>query len=311
MAQAPKFIFDLPKFDQAHSPIADIMLPAQNKEVSTENILNHTSLPQNEPFFLVAHDMSSENTPFHKHDFYEIIYVQKGPVTNLIEQEEIYMFTGDIFIMNKESVHALKASNPEAVIINICLRDAFFAEGIFHEFLTDKNPLSNFLRNENGRHYLFYPLAHHPSIRSIIQQIIHEYISTSYQKSFTLLALLLLLLAELAKCEEYSFHGIDKKTLSILDYIENHYADTSLKDIAHVFNYSEAYLSRFIKKHTGLSVSTIITHKKLYHAYEALSQTTYPVEMIAHQVGYKSTSHFYKVFQKHYDKTPDEVRQKH
>lgn len=44
------------------------------------------------------------------------------------------------------------------------------------------------------------------------------------------------------------------------------------------------------------------------YAKQLLEQTTLPVKQIAQQVEYENVSHFYRLFEKYYGKTPKEVR---
>lgn len=71
------------------------------------------------------------------------------------------------------------------------------------------------------------------------------------------------------------------------------YATITLKDIAEHFNYTEYYLTKFIKTHTGQNASRLLIEMRLSKACELLVETNSYVEEIAYKVGYKSSGYFY------------------
>ncbi|MNC57951.1 Xylose operon regulatory protein [compost metagenome] len=121
---------------------------------------------------------------------------------------------------------------------------------------------------------------------------------------------MLLLLADLTERGTYSYHGIDDRTLEILNYISSNYKDISLDSIAHKFNYNSSYLSRYIKQNVGKPLSTLLNEIRMNKASQLLSDSSISVHSIAEELGYKSYSHFHKVFKEWFNTTPNEYRQK-
>ena len=98
----------------------------------------------------------------------------------------------------------------------------------------------------------------------------------------------------------------------ILQYIEDNLDNEnfSVKDLASNAGFSRSMLHRKLKKLTGKSASELITEKRLSRAKELLEQDVATASEIAYQVGFNSPSYFNKVFKKHYNISPGEVRRK-
>jgi AraC-like DNA-binding protein/TolB-like protein/Tfp pilus assembly protein PilF len=98
----------------------------------------------------------------------------------------------------------------------------------------------------------------------------------------------------------------------ILQYIEDNLDNEnfSVKDLASNAGFSRSMLHRKLKKLTGKSASELITEKRLSRAKDLLEQDVATASEIAYQVGFNSPSYFNKVFKKHYNISPGEVRRK-
>lgn len=259
---------------------------------------------------IVIIDRRMSTSVFHKHDYFELVYILKGEIKNCFENKEVFMKAGDLCIMNRETTHALDSYDSEVTLVNICIPLYLFQKGTYCDFYQNDNFVSEFLRGETKENYLYFPL--HTSIRygELMEKILIE-VSETKGETFSLVALVLLLLCELSKEKEFSFMGIDKTSYDILKYIDKNYKDVSLKKIAQEFNYSENYVTRMIKARTGIKASKIIRDLRMQHACELLKESGLNVEEIAESVGYKSYTYFYKAFKKTFHITPSEYRHAH
>lgn len=102
----------------------------------------------------------------------------------------------------------------------------------------------------------------------------------------------------------------DAQAQQILAFIQEHYTDStfSLTTIADEFRLSEKYISRFIKKQTGLNYSTHIEQLRMEHARSLLVTTHMTVEEIALASGYEHKNTFYKAFKRYFDCVPNDLR---
>ncbi len=100
-----------------------------------------------------------------------------------------------------------------------------------------------------------------------------------------------------------------KKILQCIeDNLDNE--NFSVEDLAKNAGLSRSMLHRKLKKLRGKSASDLITKIRLTRAKELLEQDVATASEIAYQVGFSSPSYFNKVFKKHYNISPGEVRRK-
>ena len=82
----------------------------------------------------------------------------------------------------------------------------------------------------------------------------------------------------------------------------------SVEDLAQNAGLSRSMLHRKLIKLTGKSASDLITEKRLIKAKELLENNVATVSEIAYKVGFNSPSYFNKVFRKHFNLSPGDVR---
>lgn len=85
----------------------------------------------------------------------------------------------------------------------------------------------------------------------------------------------------------------------------------SLESIAKKFNFSSSYISKLIKKDTGMSFNEIINTKRLNYARELLrKEMDLSINEISEKVGYSSQHYFSRIFKQTTGLTPIEYRNK-
>lgn len=95
-----------------------------------------------------------------------------------------------------------------------------------------------------------------------------------------------------------------------IDYIENHYPDTSLsvKSICTYLGMSEVHFTTLFKRTEGTTPGEYINRYRIERAKELLSETDMNIQAVTNAVGYLSTRTFDRVFKKYTGKTPKEYR---
>ena len=96
--------------------------------------------------------------------------------------------------------------------------------------------------------------------------------------------------------------------LKVLAYIETHYVDGTLTDLAQQMHYDLHSLSREIKRKTGKTYTQLIQEKRLAQAAFLLRNTDRNVSDIAVAVGYENISYFHRIFADAYGKSPKHYR---
>lgn len=110
-------------------------------------------------------------------------------------------------------------------------------------------------------------------------------------------------------CEFVSNRQSRTDVQEIAQYIqENYHENIYLESIADHFGLSYKYLSHKIKDYLGIPFQHYLTNLRVSRAKELLTSSDKPVSTVAREVGYESTSTFYRVFKKSEGITAGEYR---
>jgi len=94
----------------------------------------------------------------------------------------------------------------------------------------------------------------------------------------------------------------------VLRYIEENYRTGSLTEIAEELHYDLYWLSREIKRRTGMTYKELLQEKRLTQAAYFLKHTSLHVDEIGDAVGYSNLSYFHRIFQVKYGMSPKKYR---
>jgi AraC family transcriptional regulator, melibiose operon regulatory protein len=292
------------------------------QEVYVFNLSFDSSITPVEDNIVIWQQLPAAYVPIHIHHYIEMIYVYQGSCTVVIDKDEMCLTEGAIIIIDKNTPHTVKDISPSDIIIDIKLKHDFLSSGFLSRF-TNKSIISQFLidslinkRRENN--FLYFPLENGSKIVGIMEQIMCEYFDKDFVSADMINAYLFILLTELIR---HANSTTDKKTdqmtqndvivLDFLKFIEDHYKDCTLTDIAAYFRYHPNYISAVLKKATGKSFKELLQNQRLNKAALYLSNSDLPIPEIAEEVGYSSVSFFYKKFNEVFDQTPKEYRENH
>ena len=102
--------------------------------------------------------------------------------------------------------------------------------------------------------------------------------------------------------------GREERIVDIMKYVQNHYYDVTLEDLAESFNLSKPYLSRYIRQKSGMTFQEAVKKARLKRARKMLKESNQTEESIAETVGYETVEHFNRLFKKTYNMTPGQYR---
>ena len=99
--------------------------------------------------------------------------------------------------------------------------------------------------------------------------------------------------------------------MQIQSYIQaNYQTQISLNDLAGRLYLSTAYLSKYVKKHLGLTFMEYLNNVRLFHAVDELMYSRKNVTRIALDNGFPTSSAFTKAFKESYGESPSEYRKR-
>ena len=304
--------------------VMDVLLAAYtitNDNKITQSLKTHideqTFILENMDISFIRH---ARYTPafWHKHDFFEIIFVQHGTCINHILNRSIPMKTGDICIMAPDVTHSLSAFHDEDYITNILIRKSTF-EHSFFGLLDSDTILSVFFKHTfyqtSEIPYLLFHTGNDPVLTDLIER---AYTECGQQKRYkkqmvnTLLSLFFInLFRRHEQHTEFSnihLNSADENLMYILRYMQANYKTVSLKELSTLFNYSERQLQRIIQNATGHTFIENIQNQKMKLASELLIHSTLSISEICERTGFQSSNNFRKIFFKRFNMTPSEYR---
>lgn len=243
-------------------------------------------------FYIKKH--TSTQTPyFHKHLFYEIIYIHKGRCVQFFpDRSEITLYEKQLALIPPDAIHAIDKSKDNVVFkINV--------------------PRETFERCIKGTGLDFLPaevkILGHADERA--QELICAMMCEDFYRRENWLTAaekyLSLLFIALSR-SECAVDDILQERLN--KYFSLGLKDASLAGFAKFSGYSTGYAGRYIKKVFGKGFSQLLAEERIRVARRLLTETELSVESIALETGYTNTSGFYKLFCNTYGMTPADFR---
>lgn len=266
---------------------------------------------QNKEIFVSKHN---RYTPMfaHRHAFFEFAYVVEGSCIQCFNNKEIMIHQGQMTIIPPYSTHAIGVFD-DSIVINICVKRQVF-EMVFNSILRYSNMITDFFARSlylyQQADYMILDTENDRDLQNIMLQIVAQSLD---KKPFDHVIMISLLLYWFGKMLQNHEDGIDipslpyqnnEKILEIITYIEGHFQEVTLKELASKFSFSEGYLSRLIKKNTGKSFTDLILDIKFDKAINLLETSRQPIMEISYLAGFESVEHFNRSFKKRFQMTP-------
>ncbi len=252
----------------------------------------------------------------HTHDFFEFKYVLKGNATVFFNDQALTMKKSDFCIISPNTMHQTFIFDSETIMINFTIR----RESITHSFcriFLERNFISDFLmieniENRNSTNFLYIKTnedVHIENLAFLTYKNCSQRNSSNYSPLITEsgIELILLKLATNYSTTQLPYEKIyskNRKIYNILTFIRKNLSEITFKELSKEFNFSEAYLSRFIKKQTGQTFSEILKTYRLYEAAELLRNSKLSIMQIMQKIGYSGKTYFYDIFYEKHGMTP-------
>ena len=253
---------------------------------------------------------------FHKHNYFELVYVYHGSCINEFNNSKLKLDQGDILLLNPFIVHRLYTLKEDDYIFNIQIPTVVFEHKIslllidnpiFHHFF-----MENLYQNIGIDRFLYFTNNHNLEIHQSIQIVIKEYFTKLSGYHSMIEAQLIYLFGLLSRQNQISFpknkNVAGYLILDIISRINQHHQNVSLAELADETGYSKEHLTRTLKKYTGKSFSTLLQECRMNMAAVYLQTTNMPIQIIAEKIGLHDISYFYRIFKEFYGMTPTQYR---
>lgn len=251
--------------------------------------------------------------PEHTHDYVEIVYMCRGTTTHVVNGTKIELMTGEILLLGQNALQEIMPAGERDIAVNFIVRPEFFSATLSY-LGDDETPLRRFivdcLCGENETGYLYFKVADILPVQNLVENLLWTLISdTPNKRGINQATMGLLFMQLLNHTDRLTVNDPQQEMiLQVLRYVEEHYRDGSLTEIAEVLHYDTAWLSREIKRRTGKNYTELVQDKRLSQALWLLKNTDKKVDEIAVAVGYENISYFHRLFAKRYGQSPKKLR---
>ena len=251
--------------------------------------------------------------PEHSHDYVEMVYMCAGQTRHTVNGTAITLRKGELLMLGQNARQAIDPAGETDVAVNFIVRPAFFS-GTLPFLGEEETPLRRFvvscLTGETEAGYLLFHVADILPIQNLIENLLYTLMEETPNKRGILQMTMGLLFTQLMNhTEALQFETQEQNALiSVLRYIEEHYRDGSLTEIAERLHYELPSLSRLIRQKPGKNYTELLQEKRLSQAAWLLRNTDKNVDEIANAVGYENLSYFHRLFAARYGLSPKKYR---
>lgn len=257
--------------------------------------------------------------PRHRHNYVEMVYMCSGSTTHIInDMDKIVLNEGDLLFLNQNVTQEIEAAGETDIAVNFIILPEFFDRAF--NMIEQENVLRDFListlsQDASLTNYLHFKAKDILPVQNLLENMIWTLIE---QKTGTntinqiSMGLLFMNLSAFAENINQNYPNQYEQTLVfyVLKYIETHYKNGTLANIADELNQETYYISRLLKKHTGANFKELLQQRKLQQAVYLLKQTPLTVDSVMEAIGYDNSSYFYRKFREKYHCSPKEYRRK-
>ncbi len=300
-----------------------------------EDYLNAITLSEQGSYFCrenaAMHNDSELQIPPHSHDYYEFVVVLEGSVIQSIEGNTYTYDAGSICFLSRNLSHRERFTGSARVLflgLSVpYLKDLF--QRAKHNSFSEENPffqtpLARFVRHDmqhsGEKAYLdFMPTMKrknpYKKLHNLSEQLIDALMQPFFGTSFLVDGLIAALLAYIADPANYHCTSVELETsgdyllyMRITHLLEEADGLMSRSQLSDALNYSGDYISRIVKKYSGLTLHEYTLKYTLRKAADMLIHSDESVSVVLHDLGFANRTYFYKVFQRQYGMTPREFR---
>lgn len=249
------------------------------------------------------------------HDFWEMVYVDKGSVAVTRDGEQIVLGQGEVIFHAPNEFHTIRAHDSAPNFFVITFVSSSLAMQFFKRFCaplkkTHKSLLSSIIQEAEGSYYI---PKNDPDQRQLRRKKNAPLGSEQLIKSY-LEQLLIYLLRSGQDCQSAASLPplAEEKPLvgALKDYLASRCEETvTIDEICRAFGYSKSFLSRLFREHTGKSLAEYAIAKKMERAKELLRDESLNVSQIAARLSFESPQYFARAFKRECQLTPTEWRQ--
>lgn len=267
-----------------------------------------------EPYSIKFATLDECPKPEHKHNFFELVYIQSGTGMQCINKSRVRYCAGHLFLLTPDDCHSFEVETTTKFFF-LQFNDIY----IKHNSLLTENisRLEYILQNANHQPgCILKNLSDKALVKPIIEAIIRESVNRDIYNQELIHQLVNTLIIVIARniAKYLPSQLIDftiEKAVNILEYIQhNIYFPEKLKTIAisEHFGMSSEYLGKYFKKHANETMQSYVSKYRTRLVTHRLKFSDKRISEIAEEFGFTDESHLNKFFKKRNGSTPSAYR---
>lgn len=254
---------------------------------------------------------SGSYVPTHWHKAIEIIYLLEGELDISYENKNVHYSLGDCILINANVKHSATCTKQNKAILLQIPTD-------FIELYIPNIPHISFILDNNSTDSTYCKKLKFFKNTLIKMQSVNELKPEGFLLQFN--SLLFDLVFQLLQNFSINiFREVSKQQTKdlerlnlVLDYIAQNYKRLiPLNEIAGVACLQAGYFCRFFKKNMGITFLEYQNELRLSHIYQDIILTNDNIYEILERYGFVNYKLFRRMFTKHFNATPTEIRKSH
>lgn len=238
----------------------------------------------------------------HRHDYFEVIFIESGEGTQFIDFHKTPITPGDIFIVYPGQVHLLKRQTAQGLVLQ-------FRKNLFEHL----HPLKhhNFYNQSPELHCDTAIFSHLYDLSGRIQHILQQPVNSalSLQKACSYLQVILISLLELQQAQT----GDNKSSFLLAQFIslitENIRLKRKVGEYAELMNCPPDKLNEICKKGLGKTALEIIHEELLLEIRRLLLLGELSLKEIAYELNFDTPGNFNAFVKTKTGMTPGQLQQ--
>ena len=263
---------------------------------------------QTKPACVHMSERVNEYEKVHIHKYYEVLYVEKGSISYLIDDEEYIINPGDLILIPPHTEHRLLKFTTDISSRYILL----FSEKFLNKYSTHNTKLLKvFERATEEKKYILSILE---KDKFTLEKLLKTTSNILFSEGFGmdieyiskfLKTIIIINGISIEKVDELP-HNNSAIVNKITKFITLNIANKILiEDIANHLALSVSRVSHIFKEETGISILKYINKRRLYLAKEFIRSGETFIE-VASKCGFQDYTSFFRTFKKEYGITPGE-----
>lgn len=274
------------------------------------------------PFELLVEETAHWTKRPHRHNFFELVFIEEGEGLQCINYQQFRYQRHDIFLLPPLDCHSFEVTAPTRFVFLRFTNQAFAPrQGSELDFKDWFQKLSYILLNYNKMPGNVVPAARdRQHLVHALQLIRDEYgrpdpfSETLVQTALATILNLLTRHIEATLLTAPAGTGAPgQRFLHVLNHIQHHLFDNEQLRIAALAaqaGMSPTYFSEYFRRHAGESLQLYLTKSRLKVAEARLLHSDNSAKEIAYELGFTDASHFSRTFRKQYGCTIQQFRQR-